>query len=71
MFLGVCGLLFAVLVGSNVKGAEGFAVAIGVIGLLFLVGGIGAKKPPNHLANAQAGWDQCWLCARCGHRWQE
>jgi len=70
VFLGICGLLFAAVVGSNAKDAQGFAAVIGIIALLFLVGGIGAKKPANQLASAQAGWDQCWLCARCGHRWQ-
>jgi len=68
--LGVSGLLLALVVGLNTKGAEGFAVVVGVIGLLFLVGGFAAKKPADQLANAQAGWDQCWLCARCGYRWQ-
>ena len=70
MFLGVCGLLLALFVGANEKGAEGFAVAIGVVGLLFLLGGIGAKKPPDQLANAQASWDKCWMCARCGNQWE-
>ena len=37
IFLGVCGLLFALFVGSNEKGAEGFAMAIGVVSLLFLL----------------------------------
>ena len=58
MFLGVCGLLLALFVGANERGAEGFAVALGVVGLLFLLGGIGAKKPADQLANAQASWDR-------------
>lgn len=70
MFLGVCGLLLALFVGANEKGAEGFAVALGVVGLLFLLGGIGAKKPADQLANAQASWDRRWMCARCGHQWE-
>jgi hypothetical protein len=60
MFLGVCGLLLALFVGANEKGAEGFAAAAGVVGLLFLLGGIGAKKPPDQLANAQTSWDKRW-----------
>jgi hypothetical protein len=70
IFLGICGLLFAAFVGSNTKGAEGFAVGIGVLGLLFLVGGYGARKPPDQLANAQASWDRRWMCARCGNQWE-
>jgi hypothetical protein len=68
--LGVCGLLFALFIGSNEKGAEGFAIAVGVVGVLFLLGGIGAKKSPDQLAAAQAGWDRGWMCARCGHQWE-
>jgi ribosomal protein S27AE len=70
MFLGICGLLFAVFVGSNTKGAKGFAIGIGTLGLLFLVGGYGAKKPADQLANAQANWDRRWMCARCGYQWE-
>jgi hypothetical protein len=70
MFLGVCGLLLALFVGVNEKGAEGFAAAVGVVGLLFLLGGIGAKKPLDQLANAQASWDKRWMCARCGNQWE-
>jgi len=70
MFLGVCGLLLALFVGANEKGAEGVAAAVGVVGLLFLLGGIGAKKLPDQLANAQASWDKRWMCARCGNQWE-
>jgi hypothetical protein len=47
MFLGVCGLLLALFVGANEKGAEGFAAAVGVVILLLLLGGVGAKKPTD------------------------
>jgi len=70
IFLGVCGLLFALFVGSNEKGLEGFAIVVGVVSILFLLGGIGARKPTDELANAQASWDRSWMCARCGHQWQ-
>jgi hypothetical protein len=70
IFIGVCGLVFAVFVGSNAKGLEGFAIAVGVVSALFLTGGINAIKPADQLANAQAGWDKRWMCARCGHQWQ-
>lgn len=70
MSLGVCGLALALFVGSNEKGAGGFALAVGVISLLFLLGGIGAKKRPDQLATAQASWDKRWMCARCGNQWE-
>jgi hypothetical protein len=70
MFLGGCGLALALLVGSNEKGAEGFALVIGVLGVLFLLGGVGLKKRPDQLASAQASWDRRWMCARCGHQWE-
>ena len=70
MFLGVCGLLFALLVGSAGKNATGFALATGIVALLFLLGGIGAKKPPEQLSTAQASWDSRWMCARCGNQWE-
>lgn len=68
MFLGVCGLLLAIFVGSNEKGAEGFAIVVGVVSLLLLLGGMGAKTRPDQLAGAQASWDSRWICARCGHK---
>ncbi len=67
--LGVCGLPFAVFIGSNEKGAEGFAIAV-VVSVLFGLGGIGAKKSPDQLATAQASWDKRWMCARCGNQWE-
>jgi hypothetical protein len=70
MVLGVCGLLLALFIGANGKNVEGFAVAIGFISLLFLIGGIGAKKPADQLVVDQAAWDRRWMCARCGHQWQ-
>ena len=70
IFLGVCGLLFALFVESNAKGAEGFAIAVGVVSVLLLLGGIRARKSPDQLAIAQAGWDRGWMCARCGHQWE-
>jgi len=70
MFLGVGGLLFALLVASAAKNATGFAVVIGVVALLFLFGGIGAKKKPEELATAQSSWDKRWMCARCGNQWE-
>jgi len=69
MFLGVCGLLFALFVGSSVKDGGGVTAVIVGISLLFLLGGYGAIKPTNQLTNAQADWDRRWLCARCGHQW--
>jgi len=54
IFLGVCGLFLALFVGSNEKGAQGLAVVLGVVGILFFLGGIGAKKPADQLTNAQA-----------------
>jgi hypothetical protein len=41
MFLGVCGLLLALFVGSHEKGAEGFASTVGVVSIVFLLGGLG------------------------------
>lgn len=70
MFLGVCGLLFALLVGSADKNATGIAVGIGVISVIFLLAGIGSKKPPAQLANVQTSWDRRWMCARCGNQWE-
>jgi hypothetical protein len=70
MFLGVCGLLFASLVGSTGENAIGLAIVIGVVSLLFLFAGIGAKKPLEQLATAQASWDKRWMCARCGNQWE-
>src|ERR1700733_2790881 len=37
IFLGACGLLFALFVFSQVKGADGFAGIIGFVAFLFLV----------------------------------
>jgi hypothetical protein len=66
IFFGICGLLFAMLISSDDKGA---ATVIGIIGVLLIVFGIGARKPAEQLTNAQAAWDKRWVCARCGHQW--
>jgi hypothetical protein len=68
IFLGVCGLLLAVFVGTDVQ-EKGLTVVIGTVGVLFLVVGYAAKKPKERLAAAQVVWDKQWLCARCGHQW--
>ena len=68
MFIGVGGLLFALLIGSADKNATGFAAVIATVGLVF--GGIGVKKKPQELATAQSSWDRCWMCARCGNQWE-
>lgn len=70
MFLGAGGLLFAWLVGSADKNATGFAVVIGMVAMLFLFGGVGAKKKPEDLTTDQASWDRRWMCARCGNQWE-
>lgn len=70
MFLGIAGLLFAFLLVSDDKNATGFAIAVGFVALLFLLGGIGTKKKPDELATAQASWDRRWTCARCGNQWE-
>jgi predicted nucleic-acid-binding Zn-ribbon protein len=70
MLLGACGLLLGLFVVSNEKGAEGFAMVVGVIGLLLLLGGIRLKKRPDQLADAQATWERSWMCARCGYQWE-
>jgi hypothetical protein len=67
--LGVFGFLLALLISSSDKSAGGFALIVGVLSILLLLGGVGAKKPADQLANAQASWDKRWLCARCGHQW--
>ena len=67
--LGVCGLLFALMIGSH-KGTQGLAISIGLLSSLFVLGGVGAMKPADQLANSQASWDKRWMCARCGHQWE-
>jgi hypothetical protein len=67
--LGACGLLFALMIGSH-KGMQGLAIGIGLLSSLFVLGGVGAMKPADQLANAQASWDKRWMCARCGHQWE-
>ncbi len=67
--LGISGLVFALFVGSD-KSLEGFAVVAGLFSLLFLLCGIGLRKPPHELVVAQSSWDKRWMCARCGHQWE-
>lgn len=71
IFLGVCGLLFALFVATNANDASWFALLVGIVSLLFLVGGIKARKTPEQLNAAQSSWDSRWLCARCGYQWQQ
>ena len=70
IFLGTCGLLLAFYIGSNTNGADGVAVAVGLISALFLLAGFASKKPPEQLTKEQASWDKRWMCARCGHQWE-
>jgi hypothetical protein len=70
IFLGVCGLLLVLAVGSNGSNSTGFAIFIAVVSILFLLVGFGSKKPADQLENHQSQWDNTWLCARCGHKWQ-
>jgi len=70
MIIGVGGLLFALLIFSVDKNAGAFAAFVGFIALLFLLGGIGAKKKPEELSIAQESWDKRWMCARCGNQWK-
>ena len=65
IFLGLCAFGFAWLVGSG-----GLAVFLGLLGVLFVVGGWFGIKPADKLAAAQRSWDRRWLCARCGHQWE-
>ena len=70
MFIGVGGVLFALLIALADKNAGGFAALVGFVALLFVLGGIGAKKKPEELAVAQESWDRRWMCARCGNQWE-
>ena len=70
MFLGICGLVFALVLAPAGAGSQGFAGAIAIVSILFLLGGWAAKKRPEELSAAQAGWDKRWICARCGHQWE-
>ena len=71
IFLGACGLLLALVVGSNGGNAIGITIFIAVVSILFLLAGIGSKKSGDQLADQQSEWDSSWLCARCGHQWHE
>jgi hypothetical protein len=71
ILLGVFGLLFALLVGFTYKGVEVFATIVGGVSILLLLGGVGARKSADQLANAHVARDRRWLCARCGHQWQQ
>jgi hypothetical protein len=70
VFLGICGLLLAFFIGSSANDEEGVALVTGVIGGLLVLGGIRMRVTTDRLATAQANWDNCWVCARCGHQWQ-
>lgn len=70
IFLGVCGLLLALFVGTSDPKAVGFTVLVAVVSLLFLLVGFGTRKPADQVADEQAAWENTWLCARCGHKWQ-
>ena len=70
MLIGVSGLLFALRVLFVDKKSIGFAAFVGFIALLFLLGGIGAKKKPEELAVARESWNKRWMCARCGNHWE-
>jgi hypothetical protein len=71
IFLGGCGLLFALLVGSNGKDATAFTIFVVIVSALLLLGGFSVRKPADQLASAQTAWDSTWMCARCGYSWQE
>lgn len=70
MFLGVCGVLLAIFIAFNDKSAHGFALVVGALGFLLLLGGVRMKRPPDQLAHSQASWDRSWMCARCGYQWE-
>jgi len=70
MFIGVGGFLFALLIVSVDKHSGGFAAFVGLIALLFVLGGIGSKRKPEELAAAQESWDKRWMCCRCGNQWE-
>lgn len=70
MIIGVGGVLFAILIVSLDQHTTAFAAIVGFIALLFLFGGIGAKKKPEELTVAQESWDKRWMCARCGNQWE-
>jgi len=70
VFLGACGLLFAWVVGAG-HNAAGFATLVALVSMLVIVAGFGARKSPNRLTSEQHAWDGTWLCARCGHQWQQ
>jgi len=53
IFVGVS--IPALFVGANAKDAEGVAVTVDVVGLLFMLVGISARKPADELANTRAG----------------
>jgi hypothetical protein len=71
ILLGGFGLLFALLIGFAYKGVEVFAAIVGGVSILLLLGGVAARKSEDQLANAHVASDRRWLCARCGHQWQQ
>src|SRR5689334_9891004 len=44
IFLSICGLLFAVLVGLSAKGAEGFSLLVGLGSFLLLLGRLRLRR---------------------------
>jgi hypothetical protein len=69
VFIGVCGLLFGILVANSGEG--GIAAIIIGISALFVTFGFLVKKPAEQLETAQSTWDSRWVCARCGHQFQQ
>ena len=70
ILLGICGIAFAAWFSSEDKTATGFALVIGIVSFVALMGGIGLRKSSDQIASAQASWDRRWVCARCGNQWQ-
>ena len=69
IFLGACGLLFA-LVSTTVKDAAGFATVAALVSIVVILLGFAGRKSQEELTESQNAWDRTWLCARCGNQWQ-